>query len=195
MKKWLVCLLLCLALPAVCMAEMLPVSLVSHVSTDFGNEYLTQFSQRLVYDLHVDPPVSCVEYRVYELIDGQWQTHGPGKIVVQSDEGTIGFGFDAMDGTFSCMSSWKDSEVSAMGSTRHPVSEPEMACEITVGLMGENEADIGEEIPLAVQLISATEKPLTMYMLEEMTDPETLASLEWDRAFMLTLRFTEEILE
>lgn len=193
MKKLLLCLLLCCALPLTCLAETPAVMIQLHDGTDFGNRFLSQHSGRHVYDYIADEGVGCMEYRIYELIDGEWQTAGPGKMLLETRTGTFGFGFDAMMGTFTSAIHWNGEGMTSTSSTRHRVEEPLMVNELTSAQYGPLEMPMDEERPIAVQLISESNTELTGYMLEEMVDPEVVNTLEWDRAFMLTVAFTESI--
>lgn len=193
MKKLLLCLLICCLLPIACLAETPTVMIKPHDGTEFGNQFLSQHNNRRVYDYIADEGVGCMEYRIYELIDGEWQTAGPGKLLVETRKGTFGFGFDAMMGTFTKAISWDGKGMTSVSSTSHRVEEPLMANELTCAQYSPLEIPMGEETPIAVQIISESDAPLTGYMLEEMIDPDVLATLAWDRAFMLTVTFTESI--
>lgn len=142
----------------------------------------------VLFDYRVDESVKSVRVERYELEGDAWRAFGGGSFAVSGEEGRIAltldpradrlrFAVQSGSGTSAIENQYADlaADVSGMAIASSRLSSPA-------------DIEIGEEIPLALQVISDSDE-IVSYDVSEFFQPESYAQYDYDHVYAVTVTF------
>lgn len=144
-----------------------------------------------LFDFHVDETVRTMDIRAYELIDGEWDIfYGGGGQTLTGTEGRIYLDFDRIaEGIRVAIQS---ENLNGSDSWKAIVEdEPAGTSRATSLLSQQEEIVYGQEIPLAVQIVT-TKNEIRSYDPSYYFHPEDYAKYGYEHVYAITVLFSQE---
>ena len=147
-------------------------------------------AEQRIYDFVLDGTVKSMEFSVYQLKDAAWEPISDGARIFEDEKGRIAVGFDKIAEGFrlAVQSESHGGADTFVSGEEHDFAD--MAVYTTV-MDGRREIVYDEEIPLAVQIITAKNE-VRSYDPEIFSDPQFCAEGGYEHVYAVTIRFSQK---
>lgn len=188
--------MLCLS---ACSAQAAPAMYIQPAELNEEEEAIAKLlgadtSQHL-YDIVLDGTAKKMSVRSYELIDGKWEIFsGGGGMALKEDakKGRVAFGFEELRKDFrQAIQFGKDCSAVGLHRPEEETEEPDGMSTTTSYLSNRTEIVYGEEIPIAVQIITSKNE-VSSYDPEYYFQPEEYEKHGYEHVYALTVLFSQE---
>ena len=195
-KLCMLALLLALSLPLLGCGQAAPVMYIEPARLTKVEEDIAQLlgtdTATPIYDFKLDNAVQSLSINAYELVDGQWDLfYGGGGRAFSDTEGRLALEFDTIrDGLREAIQSETVSGSSSFESSE-PLGLPSGFHRATTKLDQRQEIVYGQEIPLAVQILTGKNE-VRSFEPSYFHHPEKYEQYDYEHVYAITVTFRQE---